>query len=39
MSIGHGETVVVWRVIEDEEGALIVLHVWPGGRELVVASW
>lgn len=37
--LGPGEAIFVWYVKEGDQRALIVLHVWIGGRELVVMPW
>lgn len=37
--LGQREIVIAWRITEGERSALVVLHIWDGGRELVVVPW
>ena len=37
--LGQREIVIAWQITEGEQSALVVLHIWDGGRELVVVPW
>ena len=37
--LGQKEIVIAWQITEGERSALVVLHIWDGGRELVVVPW
>src|SRR5690606_33324795 len=37
--LGQREIVIAWQITEGERSALVVLHIWDGGGELVVVPW
>ena len=37
--LGQREIVIAWQITEGDRSALVVLHIWDGGRELVVIPW